>query len=45
MLCHFFRVDPDYGMRLARKLGIDVSQHTGGAPAGAAHGKRESVGV
>lgn len=24
-LCHFFRADPDYGMRVARKLGIDVS--------------------
>jgi len=25
-LCHFFRADPDYGMRVANKLGIDVSQ-------------------
>jgi len=24
-LCHFFRADPDYGMRIARKLGIDLS--------------------
>ncbi len=25
MLCHFFRADPDYGSRIAAKLGIDVS--------------------
>ncbi len=25
MLCHFFRADMDYGMRLAQKLGIDVN--------------------
>jgi catalase len=37
-LCHFFRADPDYGMRIARKLGIDMSAiaaemagHQGGA--------------
>ena len=24
-LCHFFRADPDYGMRIASKLGVDVS--------------------
>ncbi len=24
MLCHFFRADPDYGMRIARKLKIEV---------------------
>jgi len=23
-ICHFFRADPDYGMRIAKKLGIDV---------------------
>lgn len=28
MLCHFFRADPDYGTRLARKLGIDLSSFT-----------------
>jgi catalase len=27
-LCHFFRADPDYGQRIATKLGIDVSQFT-----------------
>lgn len=33
MLCHFFRADPDYGMRIARKLGIDpavVASRTAG---------------
>jgi catalase len=25
MLCHFFRVDMDYGTRIATKLGIDVN--------------------
>lgn len=29
MLCHFFRADADYGMRIAKVLGIDVSQFTG----------------
>ena len=36
MLCHFFRADPDYGTRISRKLGIDLSQmteHMNGAPA------------
>jgi catalase len=28
-LCHFFRADPDYGMRVARHLGVDVSAFTG----------------
>jgi catalase len=28
MLCHFFRADVDYGTRISRKLGIDVSQMT-----------------
>jgi catalase len=28
MLCHFFRADADYGTRLARKLGIDISAMT-----------------
>lgn len=26
-LCHFFRADPDYGQRVAAKLGIDVSEY------------------
>jgi catalase len=25
-LCHFFRADPDYGRRVATKLGINVDQ-------------------
>lgn len=29
-LCHFFRADPDYGQRVAAKLGIDVSEFQGG---------------
>ena len=29
-LCHFFRADPDYGQRIAAKLGIDVSEFQGG---------------
>ena len=28
-LCHFFRADPDYGQRVARKLGIDLSELQG----------------
>lgn len=37
-LCHFFRADPDYGQRVADKLGIDVEQVAGElrAPAGSA---------
>lgn len=36
MLCHFFRADPDYGTRIARKLGIDTSAfHQQMAAAGA----------
>lgn len=30
-LCHFFRADPDYGQRIATKLGIDVSKMMPGA--------------
>ncbi len=26
MLCHFFRADADYGMRIAKKLGIELPQ-------------------
>ena len=26
-LCHFFRADPDYGRRVAAKLGIDAAEH------------------
>jgi len=33
MLCHFYRADTDYGLRIATKLGIDPSQ----APATPAH--------
>ncbi|MGE3180705.1 MAG: catalase [Phycisphaerae bacterium] len=25
-LCHFFRADPDYGRRVAEKLGVDISE-------------------
>jgi hypothetical protein len=25
-LCHFFRADPDYGRRVAAKLGIDTNE-------------------
>jgi catalase len=28
-VCHFFRADPDYGQRVAAKLGIDLSQFQG----------------
>lgn len=28
-LCHFYRADPDYGMRVAKHLGVDVSAFTG----------------
>ena len=37
MVCHFFRADPDYGMRVARKLNIDLgafSAHMNGASNG-----------
>jgi catalase len=27
-LCHFFRADPDYGRRVAQKLGVDISEFT-----------------
>ena len=27
-LCHFFRVDPDYGTRVATKLGVDLAGMT-----------------
>ena len=32
-LCHFFRADPDYGQRVAAKLGIDTREFEGGKPA------------
>jgi catalase len=25
-VCHFFRADPDYGTRVAKKLGIDLAE-------------------
>jgi catalase len=31
-LCHFFRADPDYGQRVAAKLGIDTREFEGGKP-------------
>jgi len=34
-LCHFFRVDEDYGRRVAEKLGIDVEAAMGSQPAAA----------
>ena len=33
-LCHFFRADPDYGQRVAKKLGIDVEAAMREAKAG-----------
>ena len=33
-LCHFFRADQDYGMRVARKLGVDVGAMMAGAGRG-----------
>jgi catalase len=35
MVCHFFRADADYGMRIAGKLGMDVSGMTAGHGQGA----------
>ena len=32
-LCHFFRADPDYGQRVASKLGIDVEAMMEAVPA------------
>lgn len=34
-LCHFFRADPDYGQRVAGKLGVDVGAMMAAGPAGA----------
>ena len=36
-ICHFFRADPDYGRRVAQKIGVDLSEFEG-ALAGASHG-------
>ncbi len=44
MLCHFFRADADYGTRIAKKLGIDISAMMNGQGAGHAPGK-QLVGV
>ena len=33
MVCHFARADADYGARVARKLGIDLSAAEAAAPA------------
>ena len=33
-LCHFFRADPDYGARIATKLGVDVDAMMAGSGAG-----------
>ncbi|MFT5424593.1 MAG: catalase [Phycisphaerales bacterium] len=34
-LCHFFRADPDYGQRVATKLGVDIDEMTAAGSAGA----------
>ncbi|HCT44685.1 MAG TPA: hypothetical protein DF699_05690, partial [Phycisphaerales bacterium] len=41
-LCHFFRADPDYGARIASKLGIDVEGMMSGAGSHAVEGTRNT---